>query len=155
MRHIITIIICLIVMLTAMLFQVVSTEDIVNCYSNAVECLGKSQLTSNLNLIGERYDENDDYTGAYRCNADDVTGRDCIYGGCAIDERKISLKGKVNTESGELKIRVRHGAETEYVAVDKDGSFEDVLEFDSGGNYIIIEYDDFTGEIDALTEYAD
>lgn len=154
MRHIITIILCIIVMLCAMFFQVVEVDDIFNFYTNTVEYLGRHQLTSKLNLIGERYDENDDYTGSYKCSVDNVTGRDVIYGGCSVDKIKLNLKGKVDTQSGELKIRVRYGYDVEYVTMNEDGSFDEILEFDSGGNYIIIEYKDFTGEIDVVTEYA-
>lgn len=154
MRHIITIILCIIVMLCAMVFQVVEVEDIVNFYTSTVEYLGSRQLTSKINLIGERYNKQDDYTGSYKCSADDVTGRDVIYGGCSVDKIKLNLKGKADTQSGELKIRIRYGYEVDYVTINDDGSFDELLEFDGGGNYIIIEYQDFTGEINLLTEYA-
>lgn len=154
MRHIITIILCIIVMLCAMFFQVADVDDILHFYTNTVEFLGSRQLTSKLNLIGERYDEKDDYTGAYKCSADNVTGRDVIYGGCSVDKIKLNLKGKADTQSGELKIRIRYGYDVEYITIQEDGSFDELLEFEGGGNYIIIEYKDFTGEIDVLTEYA-
>ncbi|MDE5984248.1 MAG: hypothetical protein K2H13_03235 [Eubacterium sp.] len=155
MRHIITIILCIIVMLCAMFFQVVEVDDILNFYTSTVESLGSRQLTSKLNMIGERYDKIDDYTGSYKCSAENVTGRDVIYGGCSVDRIKLNLKGKADTQSGELKIRIRLGYGVEYITINDDGTFDELLEFDGGGNYIIIEYEDFTGEIDVSTEYAE
>ncbi|MDE6470865.1 MAG: hypothetical protein K2L19_07610 [Eubacterium sp.] len=155
MKHIITIILCIIVMLCAMFFQVVEVDDVLNFYTSTVEYLGSRQLTSKLNLIGERYDKIDDYTGSYKCSAENVTGRDVIYGGCSVDKIKLNLKGKSDTQSGELKIRVRLGYDVEYITINEDGAFDELLEFDGGGNYIIIEYKDFTGEIDVSTEYAE
>lgn len=155
MRHIITIILCIIAMLCAMFFQVADIDDILSFYTSTVEYLGSRQLTSKLNLIGERYAEKDDYTGAYKCSADNVTGRDVIYGGCSVDKMKLNLTGKADTLSGELKIRIRYGYDAEYIKINEDGSFDELLEFDGGGNYIIIEYKNFTGEIDILTEYAE
>lgn len=155
MRQIITVIICIIVMLCAMLFQVVEVDDILNFYTSTVEYLGSRQLTSKHNLIGERYAQNDDYTGSYKCSAENVTGRDVIYGGCSVDKIKLNLKGKADTQSGELNIRIRNGYDAYYLEPDEDGTFDELLEFDGGGNYIIIEYKDFTGEIDVLTEYAE
>lgn len=154
MKHIIAIFICLIIMLGAVFFQAVETEDLVNGYSNVVELLGKSQLTLTFNLIGERYDGKDDYTGGYMCNADDVTGRDVTYGGCALKDKKIKLKGKIDTVSGNINICIRYGSEKADITVDENGCFDEELEFDSGSNYIMVQYKDFTGSIDMQTEYV-
>ena len=153
MRHIITIIVCLIVILSAVFFQAVGTQNIVDGYAHIVEFLGQSQLTSKLNMIGERYNENDDYTGGYMCNAENVTGQDVAYGGCSIEQVKIKLKGKINVHSGDVNIRIRCGSEVSDVIVDENGCFDEQLEFNGGGNYIMVQYKDFTGDIDMQTEY--
>ncbi len=159
-RRIITaIILCFIILsafcATALSLNIVSTQDLVRGYSSVVEVIGKSQLTSKTNLIGERCDKNDDYTGGYKCTADKITGRDAVYGGCSLKKLKIRVSGKIDCDSGELKIKVRKGSEVCKITVGEDGSFSEVLSLDSGSNYFIVEYKDFTGSIDMHTEYAE
>lgn len=153
MKHIISIIICLVILLGAAFVHIVSTEDIVNGYGSVVEILGKSQLTSNISMIGDRYERKDDYTGRYSCNAESVTGKDITYGGCSIRHRKVKLQGKVSTRSGKASILFIDGSESAEIQVDKNGDFCKELDLGSGSNYIAVEYDDFTGEIDFKSEY--
>jgi len=154
MKHIISIIICLIILLGAAFVHIVSTEDIVNGYDSVVEILGKSQLSSNISMIGNRYERKDDYTGGYSCNAESVTGKDITYGGCSLRHRKVKLKGKISNRSGKVSIRIIQGSESAEIPVDKNGDFCKELDLGSGSNYIAVEYDNFTGEIDFKTEYV-
>lgn len=153
MRHILSIILCLVIMLGSAFLFVADTEDIVNGYTQIVQMLGKSQLTSRLNMIGELYERKDDYVGGYMCNADSVTGRDVPYGGCSTKDKKLRLTGKVNRKRGDVNVRIRYGSETKNIKFDSRGYLEKELLFSAGGNYIIIEYDNFVGEIDLRTEY--
>jgi len=159
-RRIITAIILCFIMLSffcaaALSLNVISPQDLVRGYSSVVEVIGKSQLTSKVNLIGERCDKKDDYTGRYKCTADKITGRDVAYGGCSLKELKIKVKGKIDCDSGEIKIKVRKGSEVCKITVGEDGSFSEVLSLKSGSNYFIVEYIDFTGSIEMYTEYAE
>ena len=157
MKHIIAILICFIVLVGTVVFQVIDvigTQDIVSGYTNVVEFFGRSQLTSKMHLIGERYDEQDDYTGGYKCNADNVTGKDVIYGGCTTKGKIIRLKGKINTDAGKVNISIRYGSESADISADENGFIDKKLDFDGGGNYIIVQYKDFTGNIDIRTEYV-
>ncbi len=153
-RSIIRILFCLFLIAGIAFFRFAEPENIVDGFSNIVEFLGKTQLTSKHKLIGERYDEKDDYTGCYKCTADDETGQDVIYGGCSISDIDLKIKGRVETASGNVNISVRSGSDTYEIKTDENGFFEDKIEFDGGGSYVIIQYEHFSGNIDLKTEYA-
>lgn len=153
-RSIIRILFCLFLIAGIAFFRFAEPADIVDGFSNVVEFLGKTQLTSEYKLIGERYDETDDYTGCYKCSADDETGQDVIYGGCSISDIDLKIKGRVETDSGNVNIRIRCGADVYEIDIDENGLFEDRIEFDGGGSYVMIQYEHFSGNIDLKTEYA-
>ncbi len=153
-RSIIRILFCLFLIAGIAFFRFAEPENIVDGFSNVVEFLGKTQLTSEYKLIGERYDETDDYTGCYKCSADDETGQDVIYGGCSISDIDLKIKGRVETDSGNVNIRIRCGSDVYEIDIDENGLFEDKIEFDGGGSYVMIQYEHFSGNIDLKTEYA-
>lgn len=81
------------------------------------------------------------------------SGRDVIFGGGSVKEKTVRLKAKILTESGTALLRVRLGSEVKEYKVDGDGSFEKELDFQGGGNYIMIDYDNFTGTVELTSEY--
>lgn len=113
----------------------------------AVTVLGKTQLTKNRNLTGERILGNDTYTGSYTSEADNRNGREVIFGGASTKEKALLLSGTIETESGEAHIRIRQNETVVFPTVKEDGTFRTELLFSSGGNYIMIEYHNFTGTI--------
>lgn len=112
--------------------------------------LGMTQITEDESLCGTRTLENEEdyYTGNYIAETDHVTGRDVVFGGAGIEERTIVCSGTVNIKTGSIKIRVRMNEEVVYVSPDESGHFEKEFSFASGGNYIMVDYEDFTGNID-------
>ncbi len=52
-------------------------------------------------------------------------------------------------------IRIRLGSEVKEYKVDGDGNLEKELDFQGGGNYIMIDYDNFTGIVDLTAEYKE
>lgn len=113
------------------------------------EKLGMTQITKDASLCGKRSleQEADYYTGNYTAEVEHVTGRDVVFGGAGIEERKISCSGSVDIKSGKAKIRVRMNEEVVYVEPDENGYFEKEFSFASGGNYIMLDYEDFTGSV--------
>lgn len=97
-KSIIRILFSLLLIVGIAFFKFVEPENIVNGFSNIVEFLGQSQLTSGHHLIGERYDEMDDYAGGYKCSADDKTGQDVIYSGCSIADINLKIKVIISPE---------------------------------------------------------
>ena len=114
------------------------------------ESLGKKQLTKDTDLIGTRTldQEGDFYNGDYAAIVEDATGRDVGFGGAGIEERMIVYSGKVTVTSGDVKIRVRMNEDVVYITPDENGHFEKEFSFTSGGNYLMVDYEDFTGSID-------
>lgn len=116
--------------------------------------ISKTQITDDENLIGEReYYFDDCYTGEYYAQCDNVTGRDVVFGGASVKERRLKLKVDSTSNSGNFKIRIRLGYEAIEYNTYEDGSFEKELEFNGGGNYIMIDYDNFSGNIKMTCEY--
>lgn len=114
------------------------------------EVLGKRQITKDSELCGERTweQEGDYYSGSYNAQVEQMTGRDVVFGGAGMEERTIICSGNIDRETGSLKIRVRMNEEVVYISPDESGNFEAELSFVSGGNYIMVDYEEFTGSID-------
>ena len=92
--------------------------------------------------------EGDCYSGSYNAQAEQMTGRDVVFGGAGMEERTISCSGNIDRESGSIKIRVRMNEEVVYISPNENGHFEKEFSFESGGNYIMVDYEDFTGSIE-------
>lgn len=119
---------------------------------NWVTKLGRSQLTEEKDLTGEKILQNDmdDYTGSYNSKPVELDGREVLFGGSTLEKRTILCYGIIKTVSGEAKIRVRRNEDVSYITLDEDGAFTEELSFESGGNYIMIDYEDFTGEVELV-----
>lgn len=155
MRHIFSILFCcILIAVSTVALGILKPETLIRGYSSVVEVIGKSQLTSNFSLIGERYDDKDDYTGGYKCSAENETGQDVVYGGCSLKAVKLKISGEIDKKAGKIKIYTRNGKSIGEIAVDENGCFDEELEFDGGDNYIFVQYDKFSGSIDFKTEYA-
>lgn len=129
-------------------------EEVVNKFDSFAEQLSRSQITSDKKLVGKReYANNDHYTGNYIAKCDNADGRDVIFGGASVKEHKLKLTVNSAKYSGSFKIRVRLGSEVEEYIVDENGSFEKELEFNGGGNYIMIDYENFKGTVELSAEY--
>lgn len=121
------------------------------------ETLGKKQITKDSDLCGERILEQagDYYSGSYNAQVEQMTGRDVVFGGAGVEERTVICNGNIEAKSGSAEIRVRMNEEVVYISPDDNGYFEKVLSFESGGNYIMVDYEDFTGSIDLRCTGAD
>lgn len=129
-------------------------EEVVSSFDAFAESLGQTQITGDNNLIGERkYADDDHYTGEYTAECDNADGRDVIFGGASVKERKLKLTVKIAAETGNAVIRIRLGAEVEEYTADENGNFEKELDFNGGGNYIMIDYENFKGKVNLLSEY--
>lgn len=153
MRHILSIICCLVIIISAVFVGVVKPETIIKGYSSVVEIIGKSQLTSDFSLIGERYDKTDDYTGSYKGETEEKSGLDVVFGGCSVHGTDLKISGHIDKESGKVKIFTRNGKTIDQIEVNENGTFSQEINFDGGDSYILVQYDKFTGTIDFTTEY--
>lgn len=132
-----------------------SAEQIVNDFDGAIHIISLTQITSDKKLIGKRsFVDKDTYIGAYFSSCISENGRDVVFGGASIKDRKINLKVKILTESGAASLRVRTGSDVKEYSVDENGIIEKTFDFDSGGNYAMIIYNNFTGTVEMTSEYA-
>ncbi len=132
-----------------------SAEQIVNDFDGAIHIISLTQITSDKKLIGKRsFVDKDTYIGAYFSSCISENGRDVVFGGASIKDRKINLKVKILTESGAASLRVRTGSDVKEYSVDENGIIEKTFDFNGGGNYAMIIYNNFTGTVEMTSEYA-
>ena len=157
MKHIFTFLLltCLLFGLTGCRISYLEPEEMQEFLNRVVEDVGCSQITDDKDLIGTRYLQNtaDSYAGKYSADCSHVTGRDVIFGGASINSRELFLSGRIHPISGEAIVRIRLNNEITELEPDSDGSFETTLKLSSGGNYIMVVYEDFTGNIEMNCEY--
>ena len=130
-------------------------DNAVDGWDKLTNSLSKSQITKDDDLIGERTLSDDDYyTGSYTAECSNADGRDVIFGGASVYEKKLKVTAKVATTSGKATFRIRLGSEVEEHTVDEEGNLELDLELESGNIYIMIDYSEFTGSVAMACEYS-
>ncbi len=132
-------------------------EEMQDFLDGVVENIGDSQITDDEDLIGTRTlaDSNDSYAGEYTAEYESVTGRDVIFGGSSIHDRELFLAGTVQAESGKATVRIRLNGEVFELEPDDAGHFETTLKLESGGNYIMVVYEDFSGSVEMVCAYTE
>ncbi len=132
-----------------------SAQQIVDDFDSIVHVISLTQITRGSKLIGKRdFIDKDTYIGSYSSSCISENGRDVVFGGASVKDRKIKLKVKILTESGAASLRVRTGSDVKEYSVDENGIIEKTFDFDSGGNYAMIIYNNFTGTVEMTSEYA-
>ena len=72
----------------------------------------------------------------------------------AARDKLIKVKAYIKSVAGSAVIRLRmNGIVLEYTP-DTDGRFEHEFNFENGGNYIMIDFDRFTGTVQMTAEYV-
>lgn len=127
-------------------------DTVLNNFNNFISDIGRHQLTRDRDLIGER-NRRDDYTGEYTALCDHQTGKDVVFGGTSIQTCTVSVAGNIQPMAGTAQIRIRMGTEVTILTPEADGSFHTTFSFTGGGNYIMVDYEDFSGSIELNVEY--
>ena len=117
--------------------------------------IGDSQITEDDDLIGQRDLSDDVYCGSYVADCNNKTGRDVVFGGASTHERVLRCYGSIQSTEGTAEIRIRLNDEVIILQTDEVGNFETELHLKSGGNYIMIDYSDFTGSVEMFCEYIE
>ena len=156
MRRVISgvMIVCMVFQLTSCGFPFGNLKQLSDVLEDLAGVVGSSQITGDSRLIGERLYGEDVYTGRYLAECDGSTGRDVVFGGASIESRKLYLSGYIQAYSGKATVRIRMNWDVIELEPDEDGYFETELNLESGGNYIIIKYEDFTGTVDLTSGYT-
>ena len=133
--------------------QEVKPEAILHRLDSAAAQIGRSQITDDRELIGERTCD-DEYTGDYRAECGGKTGRDVVFGGGSVEARTLHVSGIIRTKFGSAAVRIRQNEQVTEPQLREDGSFAVTLHCSGGGNYIMVDYDDFCGDIVLHAEYV-
>lgn len=129
-------------------------EEVHSFLSGLAKDLGESQITEDSDLIGSRSLAEDAYTGEYHSLCDGNTGKDVVFGGGSIDTKKLHVYGTIQKDSGSAVVRIRQNEKVTELEPQADGGFETTLSCSSGGNYIMIDYDNFQGNVELHSEYV-
>lgn len=118
------------------------------CFDDLRGAFKMSDVTSSAELIGKRENNGKDwFTGSYTAQCENETGRDTVFGGASARDKLIKVKAYIKTESGSAVIRLRMNGKVLEYTPDTDGRFEREFNFQNGGNYIMIDFDRFTGTV--------
>lgn len=150
-----TLTLCLMLSFTGCRFNYEDPEDMITAFDEWAGKLGQSQITGKNKLIGKRINGSDEYVGTYISDCDNDTGRDVIFGGASVKERKIKIYGMIRTNAGKATVRIRTNDDVTELTPDNDGVFETNLALTSGGNYIMVNYEDFSGTVELYSEYIE
>lgn len=130
-------------------------QKILNVYEKVVAACGRTQITKTEDLIGNRVLKEDSYVGTYLATCQNESGRDVVFGGGSLQERKVKIHGTIQTQSGSATLSVRLGEGKQEITTDKDGNFEALLEMNGGGNYIMLDYAQFEGVVKLYADYEE
>ena len=143
----------LLISLSACKFNCMKPQEVENMLDNIAGNISQSQITEDKNLIGKRNSQ-DYYTGQYNAKCENQIGRDVVFGGGSLKEKSIKISGTIKTEKGKATIRVRQNEDVKEYSVNNDEVFVAELSLENGGNYIMIDYDDFSGTVQISSEYS-
>lgn len=142
---------CMVFPLTACGFHRVNSWEWLEIMDNVAGVLGASQITGDEELFGERVCHDDAYVGSYMAQCQGGTGKDVVFGGGSIETRRLQVYGRILTEAGQATVRIRMNEEVVSLETDEEGRFETELRLKSGGNYIMVDYEDFTGTVELIS----
>lgn len=125
------------------------------CFDDLRGAFKMSDVTNSAKLIGKRENNGKDwFTGSYTAQCENETGRDTVFGGASARDRRIKVKAYIKTETGSAVIRLRMNGRATKFLPDSDGNFEREFDFGSGGNYIMVDFNRFTGTVWMTAEYV-
>ena len=144
------------VLLTLSLFGVCTLsgctkDEVLDHSNNIVQSVGSSELTGNLFLQGKKEKGIDDYTGSYQADYKDFSDTEYLFGGTSIKReagKEISIICNLEIDEGTAKVFWSSGAEEPVTLIETTGEYENTITLPDGGNYIGIECENFTGNVE-------
>lgn len=132
-----------------------SLKDIlIDGYDNLIQSVSKHALTESKDLVGERENGVDEYTGSYEAEYENFNGEEFLFGGTALERKDgNSLKVTYKLEITEGTAALYWLAAGEQYTIASEGA-EDVYEFtiSAGDNYIVLKGKDFSGNLTMTVE---
>lgn len=131
-----------------------SPEEAVSQLDILFGWLGQAQLTGDDALVGTRQCA-DDYTGTYTAECAHISGQEAVFGGMSVQERKLALYAQIHTNSGSAVLRICQGDNVKVYTVPNEEPIQINLSFSGGGNYITLDYENFTGTVQVHVSYSE
>ena len=132
-----------------------SKDEILNHYNNIVQSAGSIELTGKSSLQGEKEKGIDDYTGTYTADYANFSGTEYLFGGTSIKReagKDLSIDCALEVTEGTAKVFWLSGADEAVTLFETTGTYSDTITLPEGGNYIGIECENFTGNIELNIE---
>ena len=132
-----------------------SKDEILNHYNNIVQSAGSIELTGKSSLQGEKEKGNDDYTGTYTADYANFLGTEYLFGGTSIKResgKELSIDCTLEITEGTAKVFWSSGSDEAVTLIEATGTYSDTITLPDGGNYIGIECENFTGNIELNIE---
>ena len=132
-----------------------SKDEILNHYNNIVQSAGSIELTGKSSLQGEKEKGIDDYTGTYMADYANFSGTEYLFGGTSIKReagKELSIDCALEVTEGTAKVFWISGADEAVTLFETTGTYSDTITLPEGGNYIGIECENFTGNIELNIE---
>ena len=132
-----------------------SKDEILNHYNNIVQSAGSIELTGKSSLQGEKEKGIDDYTGTYTADYANFSGTEYLFGGTSIKReagKELSIDCTLEITEGTAKVFWISGSDEAVTLIEATGTYSDTITLPEGGNYIGIECENFTGNIELNIE---
>ena len=132
-----------------------SKDEILNHYNNIVQSAGSIELTGKSSLQGEKEKGIDDYTGTYTADYANFSGTEYLFGGTSIKReagKELSIDCTLEITEGTAKVFWISGADEAVTLSEAPGTYSATITLPDGGNYIGIECENFTGNIELNIE---
>lgn len=132
-----------------------SKDEILNHYNNIVQSAGSIELTGKSSLQGEKEKGIDDYTGTYTADYANFSGTEYLFGGTSIKReagKDLAIDCALEVTEGTAKVFWISGADEAVTLFETTGTYSDTITLPEGGNYIGIECENFTGNIELNIE---
>ena len=132
-----------------------SKGEILNHYNNIVQSAGSIELTGKASLQGEKEKGIDDYTGTYTADYANFSGTEYLFGGTSIKReagKELFIDCTLEIMEGTAKVFWISGSDEAVTLIEATGTYSDTITLPDGGNYIGIECENFTGNIELNIE---
>ena len=145
---------CLI-LLGASVLSGCTKDEFLDQYNNIVQSAGSIALTGNSSLQGTKEKGIDDYTGTYTADYANFSGTEYLFGGTSIKReagKELSSDCTLEITEGTAKVFWISGSDEAVTLIEATGTYSDTITLTDGGNYIGIECENFTGNIELNIE---
>ena len=143
------------ILLGASVLSGCTKDEFLDQYNNIVQSAGSIALTGNSSLQGTKEKGIDDYTGTYTADYANFSGTEYLFGGTSIKResgKELSIDCTLEITEGTAKVFWISGSDEAVTLIEATGTYSDTITLPDGGNYIGIECENFTGNIELNIE---